>query len=649
MFLNIFIMKSILQQALLIICLLLLNMLLCAQSSAIDSLQRLIQGNNDTLRIDALNELSRIYVSDSLLLSERLAQQALREARTVSYTKGILFALRNLGIIADIQGNTDKAVSLYNEGLAIAEGNAKWQKEHASLLLNKGIAYFYADDLGKALENYVAADAIYTNLDDDYAYARLLNNLAVVYRRLNRYDEAIKMYEKSLKIKKNTNDSIGIAATYNNIGLVYGYKNEYEYATSYLKRARALYQALQEWTEVQSIDISLANALYEMKRIEEAKQVLLELFSSERINIPPYNFLLSKLLLVKIYLFEKDYPSAHDVLETYQASILQTNFNLLKKNFYDLQAHTLQGLGKYEEAYDALLEYKFYADTLLSEERLKLEAEMETKYLTKEKENIIAIQQLQLQKNKRERLVYIIALSALMLIIFLAQRLLQLRRKAHTLLKEKNIQIEQALHEKELLLKEIHHRVKNNLQIISSLLSLQSRQIDDPKALEAIQEGRNRVNSMALIHQNLYQDEDLVGVDAVEYIEKLTDSLVANYNINPHQITIAKDLDPLKLDVDTIIPLGLIINELISNTLKYAFPNGRAGKMYIALKQETKALRLRIADNGKGLPPNFDLHNLKSLGFRLVKAFTQKLEGELNIQSEQGVIIDIYIPNYKTI
>ncbi|HMN91003.1 MAG TPA: ATP-binding protein [Saprospiraceae bacterium] len=103
------------------------------------------------------------------------------------------------------------------------------------------------------------------------------------------------------------------------------------------------------------------------------------------------------------------------------------------------------------------------------------------------------------------------------------------------------------------------------------------------------------------------------------------------------------------LDVDTIIPLGLIINELISNTLKYAFPNGRAGKMYIALKQETKALRLRIADNGKGLPPNFDMHNLKSLGFRLVKAFTQKLEGELNIQSEQGVIIDIYIPNYKAI
>ncbi|HMO38230.1 MAG TPA: histidine kinase dimerization/phosphoacceptor domain -containing protein [Saprospiraceae bacterium] len=636
-----------LRQLFLLLLLPLFGAWLPAQTPVIDSLQNLLRTANDTTRINALNELSRHYVQDSMELSVYYIREALQASRAINYTKGIIHALRNQGVAADVRGDLGQAVASYDEAMTITEGKPQWLKEHASLLLNKGVAYYYAGDLGQALQYYLEAEAVYEKLNEDWAYARLLNNLAVVYRRLNRYDDAIRIYKKSLAIKESVKDSIGVANTLNNIGLVYGYMKDYNNSEKYLQSAKQLYQKLGEVNEAQSVNISLGNALYEMNRLDEAKSALLELFSYNLTGVRFYEIIMSKLALARIYVRQKDYASAKEWLDKVEPEIIQTNFNTVKSNFYELKAYAMHGLNQHEEAYKALLEHKFYADTLLSEERLKLEAEMETKYLTKEKENLIQIQELELQKNRRERIAYIAVLAGLVIIFLLGYRLLRLRKKANLLLSEKNDRIEKVLGEKEALLKEIHHRVKNNLQIISSLLSLQSRQIEDPKALEAIQEGRNRVHSMALIHQNLYQNEDLVGVDAVEYIEKLTDSLLSNYNISSQQITIATDIDPLKLDVDTIIPLGLILNELISNALKYAFADNRPGRIYVALKQEGEGLRLRIADNGRGLSHDFNIEELKSLGFRLVKAFTQKLEGELNIQSEQGTKIDIYIPNYK--
>src|SRR5690625_1691740 len=164
-----------------------------------------------------------------------------------------------------------------------------------------------------------------------------------------------------------------------------------------------------------------------------------------------------------------------------------------------------------------------------------------------------------------------------LLIASLLYYLFRLRKRSHRILSQKNEQISKTLGEKEILLKEIHHRVKNNLQIISSLLSLQSRQLESPQAREAMQSSRNRIKSMALIHQKLYQDEDLVGVDIAEYIDKLTVSLASSYKTSTGNIEIKTDVDPMKLDVDTIIPIGLILNELISNSFKYAFDMEKGG------------------------------------------------------------------------
>jgi two-component sensor histidine kinase len=212
----------------------------------------------------------------------------------------------------------------------------------------------------------------------------------------------------------------------------------------------------------------------------------------------------------------------------------------------------------------------------------------------------------------------------------------------------KNNIISVSLSEKEVLLKEIHHRVKNNLQVISSLLNLQSKSIIDEKALAALNEGRNRVKSMALIQQNLYRDDNLTGVDIKDYIEKLINSLFVSYNIETAKIKLQTNIEQLQLDVDTVIPLGLIINELISNALKYAFVNKQNGLLQVMLYIQNTQLVLCVKDDGIGMD-NDDLNknNSASIGFKLVQSFLQKLEATMNVEKNNGTTITLTINKYK--
>lgn len=151
---------------------------------------------------------------------------------------------------------------------------------------------------------------------------------------------------------------------------------------------------------------------------------------------------------------------------------------------------------------------------------------------------------------------------------------------------------------------------------------------------------------MALIHQRLYQDEDLVGVDTVEYIDKLTSSLINSYQIDDTSIQIHTFVDPMKLDVDTLIPIGLILNELISNSLKYAFKKQETGIVEIHLRRHESDIILKVSDNGQGLPADFSIEDSKSLGYRLIKAFSDKLGALLTIgHSLSGTQVSMTIPN----
>jgi len=240
-----------------------------------------------------------------------------------------------------------------------------------------------------------------------------------------------------------------------------------------------------------------------------------------------------------------------------------------------------------------------------------------------------------------------LALAALTLLI-LSWLLFRLYQKNKLIASQKE-DIEKAYDEKDTLLREIHHRVKNNLQVISSLLSLQGRYSKNPQVVEAIRKGKDRVRSMSLIHQNLYQRENLTGVAIDDYLEKLFKNLFDSYNIEPSRISLATDIEKLNLDIETVIPIGLVVNELVSNCLKYAFPGERMGKVRISLREINDVLELIVKDDGVGMSDPTQSKGDRSFGYKLINTFKTKLKAELNVASNNGTEVTLLIRKYDKV
>lgn len=202
--------------------------------------------------------------------------------------------------------------------------------------------------------------------------------------------------------------------------------------------------------------------------------------------------------------------------------------------------------------------------------------------------------------------------------------------------------IKASLKEKEILLREIHHRVKNNLQIISSLLALQLDEIEDQKIIENYRESENRIQSIALIHEKMYQSGDLSNIDFNSYITSLISDIVYSYGYDSDNIINEIEVGPYALNIETAIPLGLIINELVSNSLKYAFNEKSSGKIGVKLESIGNNLfKLDIKDNGIGFPENLDFKNTKSLGLQLVNSLVEQLDGTITLINDSGTHFEI--------
>jgi len=203
-------------------------------------------------------------------------------------------------------------------------------------------------------------------------------------------------------------------------------------------------------------------------------------------------------------------------------------------------------------------------------------------------------------------------------------------------------QIKASLLEKETLLKEIHHRVKNNLQVISSLLNLQSGFISDEKSVEIFREIRNRIMSMALVHEKLYQSDNLTQIDFSGYIDDIGRKLFQAYEITPNTVTLKTSVDKVDLSIDKAIPFGMIISELLSNCLKHAFPEGRRGEIEITLRREKNNLILfTLKDNGIGFPTDRDFRNTETFGLQLMNSLVDQLQGTVKIERDGGTTFKI--------
>lgn len=302
----------------------------------------------------------------------------------------------------------------------------------------------------------------------------------------------------------------------------------------------------------------------------------------------------------------------------------------------------LHHFGRHEESTKFMERAIYYTSQVYSEKFLAQISEIETQKLRQQKEAEV----------KEEKLItrytIIIATISLLLLVITLIAFIR-RRKREKLLKQKNIlidgqkaKLEEQNHEKELLLREIHHRVKNNFQIVSSLLELQTKGIDDEKAKNLAIEGKNRVQSMALIHQTLYQNDDLK-VNFDEYILSLITSINRTFNIEELKININLPKDFI-IDIDTAIPLGLVVNELITNSFKYTFVPQKSKKLNVELEKGSSEHCLIIDDFGAGLPKDLNIKNSKSIGLRLIKRLSKQLQGRF--ENDQS-LYKIYFKDEK--
>lgn len=521
--------------------------------------------------------------------------------------------------------------------------------------------------------------------------ARGTNFIGMTYHVSGEIDKALNYYIEALKIYEETKDSLYIGISMNNIAACYQFREKPKETIDYYESALTVFRKIKNEQWIANVSYNLSSQLTKQKNFKKAYQnsvLALETFrklkdkyseglvytqlgtinlDQEIYDVAIAYFTKSNKLIsleddpIAVGINYENLGSAYTALGNYK----EAEKNLLRGTDIFKKHQSLEHLtktleiaktlyerwGKFEEAFIYSEEYRKMKDSLFNATKDERLLETIKKYDLDKKEQQISLlktqnelKDLRIKSANEERLFYSLGILGLIIIAGIGFYLYQTKKKSSEELTRKNEIISQALAEKEDLMREIHHRVKNNLQVVSSLLSIQSRHVSDRQVIEAIKEGQNRVKTMGLIHQNLYQDNDLRGVNMKNYVQKLTKNLFSSYNIEPDKIQLKTDISSSNLDVDTVVPLGLIINELVTNSLKYAFTEKNSGEIFVKLHENNEKLMLEVSDNGKGLPEGFDIQKLNSMGFQLVQNFVRKLSAELTIQSENGTKISISIP-----
>jgi two-component sensor histidine kinase len=251
------------------------------------------------------------------------------------------------------------------------------------------------------------------------------------------------------------------------------------------------------------------------------------------------------------------------------------------------------------------------------------------------------MQQAELKQNKLTRNIMIAGTTLLLIVLLLLFRQSRLKQRINGEMNKSNLALKQVVNEKEWLIKEVHHRVKNNLQTIISLLQSQAAYLEND-ALKAIETSQNRIYAMSLIHQKLYLSENIQTINMAVYIPELVQYLKDSFD-NCHNIDFKLKIDQVNLDASIAIPLALIINEALTNSIKYAFPNNKYGEILISLREQGEWLNLELADNGIGMKESIIAKNPISLGLQLINGLIKEIHGNVSIKSNVGVKITVSI------
>lgn len=495
----------------------------------------------------------------------------------------------------------------------------------------KGMASHATQNYEDAIAQYLdAVRVIETNKHDD-RLAQVYNNLAASYNIRGDAKKTEEYFLKAIEVAEKKNDSVWLSSANSNLGVHYNSHEQYGKAEIAFINSLPYFENKKDSINAGVIYMNLGNAQLPLGKNDAAiasYKKSIELIPYKKV---PIVHSVAQAGIGMALTHQKKYELALPYLKKgnqiardikYTEQIMETNNALA-----DYYAETRN----FEEAFKLSVVSQQLKDSVLTMTQDKNMADALVKFETEKKDAQLQVLELEKEKStQRQILLTVIAISVILIASLIGFSLYRNRKKNALLAKQKTI-LEKTLDEKNILLKETHHRVKNSFQMVSSLLQYQSHTAKDKEAKIAIKEAQNRVRSMVLIHQKLYSKDQLVGIDSKEYIEDFTEDVIRSNEFSAHKLKYTLDLESLVIDVETITPIGLILNELLTNVLKHAFPEVNAESLvHIKFLKENDTLVLVVSDNGIGI--NGD-RSEDSFGLKLIETLAKKLKGELSIEA----------------
>jgi len=527
------------------------------------------------------------------------------------YWEGTASCDNNIARIYQDIGDYDKALSYYQESMAIFEKNSD--------TINLGNVYSNIGELYMEIGNYEDAISFFTKSNEYYKLAKLrkgqafvYSDLASIYSKQKNYIRAIKYYETALDIWIEEDRKTEVAEVYLNIAEIYLTIKLYDEAYVNYSKAKTFYTETDHTYGIAESTMGIGDYYYALGQTDNAI---------------------------------KNYKETLDILRDLESDKLKLSL------FYKLYS-SFKIKNNYTEALNYLEKNQILKDSVFNIEQAQNLNNLQVKYELNEKENQIndlkqkaKIKQLEIDKKTAETknrtiVLFMMIIIALGLAMFGVVFFRQYKAK-NKLSKELLVRV----NEREVLLKELHHRVKNNLQIISSLLNLQKNYSNNMTLDEILEISRNRISTMVSIHEKLYKSNNLKSINIADYIDEIATSLVETLNKSSEKISLKLNIDEIFFEINTAIPFGLILNEMITNSIKHAFKNQQDPQIGISGKTENKTAVIEYTDNGKGLPENFDINKTNSLGMKLISGMTKQIKGSFAIEkTSAGVKFMLKIP-----
>jgi len=600
------------------------------QGNSYDSLKlQLVSAKADTQKLVLLKQLADMAFGSDMQKALAYAKQGVQLADKIGDKNWQPKFYEMEGRMHANLLHLDSATTFFDKAMA-GYKTVDNKRGQATTYFKMGWVYKKKGEIDKAMAADLNASHIMEALEDKAgiaaAYERVSDDLTIQ----GRLKEAMDYTQKAIEIceKNNLNNELVYALT--NAGSVEIKGGNNKQAFDYFNRTLQLAHA-QKFDEISIADFTnnRGNALKRLGRYPEAlKDYHDALTIAEKSNYT--NAIAATIAnLGEVNLLMGNYKEALGYqLETVRLQEKNKDLSNITENYLHV-SNIYEHLGDYKSALDYHKKALLIRDSIASIESDAAMSKMLTQYETKKKEATITSQQKEIAEQRKVQWLgagVVLLLGGLLIFGFISYRN---RSKSNRLLAAKNA-------ENELLLKEIHHRVKNNLEVVSSLLALQSAQIDDPNTKDAMQESQNRVQSIGIVHQKLYQGTNLGAIEMKDYFINLSESILDSFGANK-KVTIECAMEKLDVDIDTAVPLGLIVNELLTNTLKYAFPKGGNGKVLIKLeKSKDGMLHLEVSDNGIG---KSGFTQGTGFGGQLVSLLTQQLSGSMREETKDGTRI----------